>query len=94
MGISSLLSIDVKLLMFVIVIIQFLLKCVTVWNRLLRDLRECSSICDFTQVSKLINDTGTLNWLSMCDFFAIACLFTVTIVKCAVQCPLLSSLPL
>ena len=45
-------------------------KMCTIWNKLPRDLRECSSISVFRKASKLI----TLNWLSMCDFFA-SCLF-------------------
>ena len=50
--------------------VQFKFKMCTVWNKLPRDLLECSSINDLRKDSKLI----TLNWLSMCDFFA-SCLF-------------------
>ena len=70
MKISGLLPIVIKLLMFVIVTIQFLLKCV-LYGIGCQEL--CINVLRYVilrKVSKLI----TLNWLSMCDFFAL-CLF-------------------
>ena len=70
MKISGLLPIVINLLMFVIVTIQFLLKCVLYG---IGCLELCINVLRYVilrKVSKLI----ILNWLSMCDSFAL-CLF-------------------